>query len=145
MMRNVLQYRMLSGTLIAVVQSIWMNINLFFLPLVMKKEDLCNICKLPNQTIIKVHLVYGLKHSLLTIIQICDKANNITFDSYRWRVISQIRLFLFTSSRSGNIYIMNLNKIHLNDVCLLSNGDETHTHQRVAHIYMEHWKKFARI
>lgn len=52
---------------------------------------------------------------------------------------------LFTSSRSGDIYTMNLNKIASSGcVCLLSNEDESCLqHRRIYHIHMDHLDKLV--
>lgn len=48
------------------------------------------------------------------------------------------------SSRSGNTYIINLNKIHSNDVCLPSNEDEYWPWlTRMSHIHMYHLNKLV--
>lgn len=45
------------------------------------------IFKFPKPTIGDVVLVYGLKHYLLSISQLCDKDNNMTFDLFRFRFL----------------------------------------------------------
>lgn len=58
---------------------------------------------------------------LLSISQLCNKVNNITFDSPRCMVIkTKYDQTIFTISRSENTYTVNLNKISSNDVGLLS-------------------------
>lgn len=80
--------------------------------------------KFLNLTWEKALLVDGLKHNLLSINQLCYKVNNVTFDSLTFRVIKlKSNQTIFTSSRSGNIYTVTLNKICSNDVYLLSNDD----------------------
>lgn len=83
------------------------------------------IDKSPGPIIGKVLLVERLKYNLLSIIQLCDKGNNVNFNSSGCRVTkSKSNKTLFTSSRSGNTYAVNLDKIPSNDVYLLSNEDE---------------------
>lgn len=43
--------------------------------------------KFPNPTIGEVLLVDGLKYNLLSISLLCDKCNNVIFDSFRCKVI----------------------------------------------------------
>lgn len=67
--------------------------------------------KLLNTISREVILVYGLKLNLLSISQFCVKGNNVTFDSSGCMVIKSIsNPIIFTSSRSGNTYTVNLNK-----------------------------------
>lgn len=103
------------------------------------------VSKFSNPTIEEVLLVNGLKYNLLSISQLHDKGNNITIDSFGWMVIkSKSNQNIFTSSRSGNTYIANLNKIPLNDICILINEDESRLyHKRVAHINMDNLNKLV--
>lgn len=103
------------------------------------------IGKFPNPIIWEVPLVDGLKHNLLSINQLCDKGNSVTFDSSRCRVIkSNMTKPFFTRSTTENTYTMNLNKIPSNDVCLLSSVDEYWLwHMRIAHIHTDHLKKLV--
>lgn len=74
--------------------------------------DIGIVFKFPSPTIGEVNLVDGLNHHLLSISQLCDKGNSVTFDSYGCRVIkSKCDQTIFATSRSGNIYTVNLNKI----------------------------------
>ena len=105
------------------------------------------IGKSPNTTIENVLLVEGLKHNLLSISQLCDKGNEVVFDSSKCRVINSFtKQTLFTGQRSGNTYIVNLNDLPSNDVCcLISKEDETWLwHRRIAHIHMDHLNKLVR-
>lgn len=94
----------------------------------------------------EVLLVKGLKHDLLSISQLCNKGNNVTFDYSCFKIIkSKSNETLFISSRRGNTYIGNLNKISSNDVCLLNNKDESWLWQRrIAHIHMDHLNKLVK-
>lgn len=88
-------------------------------------------------------MVEGLKHNLLIISQLCNKDNNVTFGFSGSRIVKYKSNDTFIlRSRSGNTYTVNLNKIHSNDVCLMSNEDESWLwHMRIAHIYMDHLNK----
>lgn len=79
-------------------------------------------CMFLKPTIGDVILVNGLKYNLSSMSQLCVKANNMTFDSSRCKVInSKTNQTFFTSLKNGNIYPDNFNKIPLRDVCILSN------------------------
>lgn len=100
----------------------------------------------PSLMIEEVFLVDALKHNFLSISQLCYKGNNVTFDSSRcWVIKFKSNETLFTSSRSRNIYALDLNKIHSNDVCLMSNEDESLLrHSMVTHIHTDHLNKLVR-
>lgn len=91
-------------------------------------------------------MIKGLKHNFLSISQLCDKGNNVTFDSSIYRVIkSKSNETIFSFSRSGNTYIVNLNKNPSNGVCLLRNKDESWLwHRRISHIHMNYLNKFVK-
>lgn len=80
-----------------------------------------------------------------SISQLCGKGNNVTFDSSGCRVIkSKSNKTLFTSSRSGNTYTLNLNKIPSSYVCLISKKDEFWLWQgRISHIQINHLNKLV--
>lgn len=101
--------------------------------------------KFSNPTIGGVLFVEWIKYNLLSINQLSDKGNNVTFDSSGCRVIkSKSNQTLFTSSRSGNTYTINLNKIPSNDVCLPSNENESWLWRvRVSHIHIDHLNMFV--
>src|SRR4051812_5905982 len=92
-----------------------------------------------------VLLVDGLKHDLISINQLCDKDNFVTFSSSECRIfITKFDQTIFTSSRNRNTYIVNLNKIPSNDVCLLSMDYESWLWNKIiAHIHMEHLNKLV--
>lgn len=103
------------------------------------------ISKSPNPMIGEVLLVKALKHNILSISQLCEKGNNATFDSSGCRVIkSKSNKTLFTSSRSVNTYIVDLNKSTSNYVSLLTNKDGYWLcHGRIAHIHTDHLNKLV--
>lgn len=67
-----------------------------------------------------------VRNNLLGISQLCDKDNNVTFDSFLCRAIklknNQTR---FTTLRSGSNYSVNFNKLTSHDICILSEEDES--------------------
>lgn len=99
----------------------------------------------PNPTIRDVLLVDGLNHNLLGISKLCNKHNNVTFNSSGCKVVKlKSDQTIFTSSISGNTYMVNLNMIPSNYVCLLSKNDESWIwHKRIAHIHVDHFKKLV--
>lgn len=72
----------------------------------------------PRPMIDEVLLVENLKYNWSIISQLYDKGNNVTFHSSGCRVIkSKLNQTLFSNSRSGNTYKVNLNKIPSTNVC----------------------------
>lgn len=66
-----------------------------------------------------------MKLNLLSIIQLCDNGNNVTFDSSVCMVIkTKNNQTLFTSLRSGDTYTPFFYKIPSHGVCLLSKEDK---------------------
>lgn len=104
-----------------------------------------SVGKFLNPTIWEVLLIYGLKHNWLSISQLCEKGNSVIFDSSRCKVVKPKSCqTIFTISRSGNIYVVNLNNIPSNDVYILSNKDESWLwHTRLTHIHMDHLNKLV--
>lgn len=90
-------------------------------------------------------MVVGLRYNLLRYIQLCDKGNNVTIYSFGCMVIkSKSHQTTFTSFRDMNTYIVNLNKIPSNDVCLISNEEKSWiSYRRITHIHMEHLNKLS--
>lgn len=107
--------------------------------------DFETIGKFLNPTMGGVLLVKRLKHNLLSISQLYEKGNSVTFNSSGCRIIkSKSNETIFTSSRSGNTYTISLNKIPSSDVCLLRNEDEYWLwHRRITHIHMDHLNKLV--
>lgn len=109
--------------------------------------DIGNIGKFCNPTIREVLLVYyGLKYNLLSISQLYNKGNNVTYDYFGCMAIKpKFNQIILTISRSGNIYTMNLNNIPSNGVSLLSNKDESWLwYKRITYIHMDHLYKLVR-
>ena len=94
-----------------------------------------------------VLLVKRLKHNLLSISQLCDKRNKVTFDSNNCIVENnndkQIKLI---GKRFNNIYMIDLdNEPSINTICLVSLNDESWIwHKRLAHAHMDLLNKLSK-
>ncbi|RYA56890.1 hypothetical protein DD596_25390 [Enterobacter cloacae complex sp. 4DZ3-28B] len=96
-----------------------------------------------SNSIQNVLLVEGLKHSLLSVSQLCDKGYLVSFDSHN-RVIENKhdRNIRHTCYRTNNVYMINLNQKQNHDQCFLSKDDDPSLwHRKIAHINMEHLNK----
>lgn len=77
-----------------------------------KKGKIIGTCTIVNFSNPTIKEVLSLKHNMLSISHLCDKDNNIMFDSSGSRIIkSKSNEIILTNSTSGNIYTTNLNKI----------------------------------
>ena len=94
-----------------------------------------------------VLLVKGLKHNLLSISQLCDKGNTVTFNSNSCIVENnndkQIKLI---GKRLNNIYMIDIDNDFLIDTtCLVSLNEETWIwHKRLAHAHMDLLNKLSK-
>ena len=65
--------------------------------------------------------VSGLKYSLLSVSQICDKGNEITFTSEKCTIVNLItNEVVLTSQRCKNMYVANLETSHGDDLTFQS-------------------------
>jgi len=99
-----------------------------------------------NKVIIKdVLLVEGLKHSLLSISQLCDRGYRITFEPVQCIIAdSESTETVLVGKRVSNVYILNVSSIIPIMICLLSRDDESWPwHRRPAHIHMHHLNRIA--
>jgi len=99
-----------------------------------------------NKVIIKdVLLVEGLKHSLLSISQLCDHGYKITFEPEQCTIVdSESTETVLVGKRVSNVYMLNVSSIIPNMNCLLSRDDESWLwHRRLAHIHMHHLNRIA--
>ena len=70
--------------------------------------------------------VEGLKHSLLSISQLCDKGYKVNFKSKGCTISSDSSgKVLFTGKRVNNIYLLNIMETSSSNECLLSRSDES--------------------
>jgi len=73
-----------------------------------------------------VLLVEGLKHSLLSISQLCDKGYKITFEPAQCLITdSKSAETVLVGKRVSNIYMLNVSCITSSMNCLLSRNDES--------------------
>ena len=86
-----------------------------------------SIGKTSSPIIKNVLLVEGLKHNLLSISQMCDKGNHVSFDkSYCTIKNSTDNTVLFVGHRDENVYIFDLLSLSPNhDVKCLSTINES--------------------
>ena len=71
----------------------------------------------PNPIIENVLLVKGLKHNLLSISQLCDKGNQVIFESSMCHIKNiESKEVLFVGHRFENVYIVQLESISLDNI-----------------------------
>jgi hypothetical protein len=64
--------------------------------------------------------VHGLKHNLLSISQLCDKGYRVIFESTHCMVVeSSTNEVKFLGKRQGNVYVIHLDELFDNDICLV--------------------------
>ena len=100
--------------------------------------------KTPSTSIDNVLYVEGLKHSLLSISQLCDKGNEVVFNSKSCSIKGEKdNVTKFQGQRVNNVYMIDLDNISSNDAhCLISKEDDSWLwHRRIAHIHMNHLNK----
>jgi len=99
-----------------------------------------------NKLIIKdVLLVEDLKHSLLSISQLCDRGYKITFELEQCTIAdSESTETVLVGKRVSNVYMLNISSIIPSMNCLLSRDDESWLwHRRLEHIHMHHLNRIA--
>jgi len=80
----------------------------------------------PSTSIENVLLVDGLKHSLLSVSQLCDKGFLVSFDSHSCFIENKHdKKIKFVGHRTNNVYMINLDKTPNHAQCLLSKEDES--------------------
>ena len=96
-----------------------------------------------STTIENVLYVEGLKHSLLSISQLCDKGYKVNFEANTCTISNENSgKVLFTGKRVNNIYLLDIIKSCSENECLLSKNDESWLwHRRLAHIHTNHLNK----
>ena len=103
----------------------------------MRIEEIGNPQSLPIHHVL---LVDGLKYNLLSISQLCDMGNKVTFYPKNCFVSSLDEdKVIFSGERVDNVYVIYLNKIDNKDVkCLISVSHDTWTwHRRLGHVNFE--------
>jgi len=99
-----------------------------------------------NKVIIKdMLLIEGLKQSLLSISQLCDRGCKITFEPKQCIIAdSESTEIVLVGKRVSNVYMLNVSSIIPSMNCLLSQDDEFWLwHKRLAHIHMHHLNRIA--
>ena len=103
--------------------------------------------KSKNCCVEDVLLVKGLKHNLLSISQLCDKGNKVTFDCNSCIVENNIdKQIKLIGKRINNIYMIDLdNEPSLDTKCLVSLDDDSWIwHRRLAHAHMDLLNKLSK-
>ena len=84
----------------------------------------------------QVLLVDGLKHNLLSISQLCDEGNIVTFEHDKCIIKSpKSKKMRFVDQRRKNMYVLQLKELADQDVCLVANkSDQLQLwHRRLGH------------
>ena len=92
-----------------------------------------------NVIIEEVALVDGLKHNLLSISQLCDKGNSVTFNSEACVVTNKrSNKVVLIGVRKGNVYLADFNSSNAESVtCLLSKASQDKSwlwHKKLSHL-----------
>ena len=92
-----------------------------------------------NVIIEEVALVDGLKHNLLSISQLCDKGNLVTFNSEACVVKNKrSNKVVLTGVRKGNVYLADFNSSNTESVtCLPSKASQDESwlwHKKLSHL-----------
>ena len=85
----------------------------------------------------------GLRHSLLSISQLCDKGYKVKFKSNGCTISHDSSgKVLFTGKRVNNIFLLDILEIDYVNQCFLPKSDESWLwHRRIAHIHTNHLNK----
>ena len=90
-----------------------------------------------KDSIENVYHVDGLKYSLLSVSQICDKGNEVKFTFEKCTVVClTTNKVILTAHRSKNMYVANLEIPHGDDLTCLSAQNESADlwHRRLGHV-----------
>ena len=92
-----------------------------------------------------VLLVEGLKHSLLSISQLCDKGYKVTSKPDSCLIAnSKTSDIVLVGKRVNNVYMLNVSCITSSMNYLLTRNDETWLwHRRLAYIHMHNLNRLA--
>ena len=73
----------------------------------------------------QVLLVDGLKHNLLSISQLCDEGNIVTFEHDKCIIKNpESKKTRFVAQRRKNMYVLQLKELADQDVCLVANKSD---------------------
>ena len=97
----------------------------------------------PSASIENVLLVDSLKHSLLSVSQLCGKGFLVSFDSHNCFIENKHEKNIkHIGYRTNNVYMINIDKTSNHVQCFLSKDNDSWLwHRRIAHINMEHLNK----
>ena len=89
------------------------------------KGKIIGIGEIDNPQSLSIHhvlFVDGIKHNLLSISQLCDMRNKVTFYPKNYFISSLYEdKVIFSGERVDNVYVIDLNKIDNKDIkCLMS-------------------------
>ena len=92
-----------------------------------------------NVIIDKVGLVDGLKHNLLSVSQLCDKVNAVTFTTEACVITSRKNdKVVLTGVRKGNVYLADFNSTSADSItCLFSKASHDDSwlwHKKLSHL-----------
>lgn len=91
-------------------------------------------------TISGILFVKGLKHNLLSIIQLCDKGYSITFDPLNCIIeYKNDKEKFFKGSRIDNIYMLNVDDVsNIGTKCLVTRSEDSWLwHRRLGHVHFD--------
>ena len=72
-----------------------------------------------------VLLVSGLKHNFLSVSQLCDKGHKVIFECMSCQVIDiKTNKLVFIGHRQGNVYVVYLDNMSSNNVCLMAKKED---------------------
>ena len=102
-----------------------------------------------NIIIKEVALVDGLKHNLLSVIQLCDKGNSVTFNSEACVVTNKKNNnVVLTGVRKGNVYLADFNSSSANSItCLFSKAIQDESwlwHKKLSHLNFKTMNELVR-
>jgi len=100
-----------------------------------------------NESSLLIHdvlYVEGLKHSLLSISQLCDRGYQVTFRTNSCEIhLPNSKDVLLIGKRSNTIYLLDISS-HSSLGCVLSKHEESWLwHNNFAHIHMNHLNKLV--
>ena len=102
-----------------------------------------------NVIIEEVALVDGLKHNLLSISQLCDKGNLVTFNAEACVVTNKkSNKVVLTGVRKGNVYLADFNSSNAESVtCLFSKASQDESwmwHKKLSHLNFKNMNEIVR-
>ena len=85
----------------------------------------------------RVAYVEGLKHNLLSISQLCDKDNKVTFDKKSCFVFDKKEKLALSGYRSGDVYLIDMDSSTTENSCFFSKASSDVNwlwHKRLSHL-----------